>query len=206
MRGEDVKSELPLRLPIGDRHFDFEMRPLRDQHGVDMLSVLGASWGSLARPELWVGAAAGIAIIVLLVRGVRGAILTGIVGATVLALIVEAVFDVGPQRDATGKLTNPTGWGLNVPAFPDRFVEVPNLGLLGQFDLLGSFSRIGIVAALLLVFTLLLADFFDTMGTMVAVGAEAGLLDEAGDPPNAQRILLVDSVAAAAGGAAGVVQ
>lgn len=144
------------------------------------------------------------AIIVLLVRGVRGAILTGIVGATVLALIVEAVFDVGPQRDATGKLTNPTGWGLNVPAFPDRFVEVPNLGLLGQFDLLGSFSRIGIVAALLLVFTLLLADFFDTMGTMVAVGAEAGLLDEAGDPPNAQRILLVDSVAAAAGGAAGV--
>ncbi len=81
---------------------------------------------------------------------------------------------------------------------------MPDLGLLGQFDLLGSFSRIGIVAALLLVFTLLLADFFDTMGTMVAVGAEAGLLDEAGDPPNAQRILLVDSVAAAAGGAAGV--
>ncbi|MER3034378.1 PAS domain-containing protein, partial [Salmonella enterica subsp. enterica serovar Infantis] len=38
MRGEDVKSELPLRLPIGDRHFDFEMRPLRDQHG----AIVGA--------------------------------------------------------------------------------------------------------------------------------------------------------------------
>ena len=50
----------------------------------------------------------------------------------------------------------------------------------------------------------MLADFFDTMGTMTAIGAEAGLLDEAGTPPNTQRILIVDSVAAAAGGAAGV--
>src|SRR5207237_8899448 len=62
----------------------------------------------------------------------------------------------------------------------------------------------GAVTAILLVFTLLLADFFDTMGTMTAIGAEAGLLDEDGIPPNTQRILIVDSVAAAAGGAAGV--
>ena len=58
------------------------------------------------------------------------------------------------------------------------------------------------LAALLLVFSLLLADFFDTMGTMTAIGAEAGLNDEEGTPPNAQRILVVDSVAAIAGGAA----
>ena len=50
----------------------------------------------------------------------------------------------------------------------------------------------------------MLADFFDTMGTMTAIGAEAGLLDEEGNPPNTQRILVVDSLAAAAGGAAGV--
>jgi adenine/guanine/hypoxanthine permease len=54
------------------------------------------------------------------------------------------------------------------------------------------------------VFTLMLADFFDTMGTMTAIGAEADLLDEEGNPPNAQRILVVDSLAAAAGGAASV--
>jgi len=76
--------------------------------------------------------------------------------------------------------------------------------LLGHFSLLGSFSAIGVVSAGLLVFTLLLADFFDTMGTMTAIGAEAGLLDEDGVPPNTQRILVVDSLAAAAGGAAGV--
>jgi AGZA family xanthine/uracil permease-like MFS transporter len=50
----------------------------------------------------------------------------------------------------------------------------------------------------------MLADFFDTMGTMTAIGAEAGLLQEDGTPPNTRRILIVDSIAAAAGGAGGV--
>src|SRR6202008_2555170 len=72
------------------------------------------------------------------------------------------------------------------------------------FSLLGSFESVGVVSALLFVFTLMLADFFDTMGTMTAIGAEAGLLDEEGTPPNAQKILIVDSLAAVAGGAAGV--
>ncbi len=144
------------------------------------------------------------AIIVMMVRGVRGAILYGIVGATVLAIVVEAVGKVGGQTDATGKVVNPTGWGLNVPKIPDTVVEVPDFGLLGHFSLLGSFSAIGVVSAALLIFTLMLADFFDTMGTMVAIGAEGHLLDEEGNPPNAQRILVVDSLAAAAGGAASV--
>jgi len=65
-------------------------------------------------------------------------------------------------------------------------------------------GKIGILAVVLLVFSLMLADFFDTMGTMVAIGAEAELLDEEGNPPNAQQILIVDSIAAAAGGAASV--
>ncbi len=50
----------------------------------------------------------------------------------------------------------------------------------------------------------MLADFFDTMGTMTAIGAEAGLLDEDGKPPHTERILVVDSLAAAAGGVGGV--
>jgi len=91
-----------------------------------------------------------------------------------------------------------------VPTLPSKIIDVPDFGLLGHFSLLGSFSKIGIVAACLLVFTLMLADFFDTMGTMVAIGAEAGLLDKDGNPPGSERILIVDSVAAMAGGAAGV--
>jgi AGZA family xanthine/uracil permease-like MFS transporter len=145
-----------------------------------------------------------LAIIVMLVRRVRGAILYGIIGATVLAVVVETIGKIGGQTNAKGEVVNPSGWGLNVPAIPDRVADVPDFGLLGQFSLLGSFSKIGVVAAALLVFTLLLADFFDTMGTMVAIGAEAGLLDKNGNPPNADKILIVDSVAAVAGGAAAV--
>ena len=81
---------------------------------------------------------------------------------------------------------------------------MPDFSLLGQVSLFGAFERAGVVAALLFVFTLMLADFFDTMGTMTAIGAEAELNDADGVPPNSQRILVVDSLAAAAGGAAGV--
>ena len=82
--------------------------------------------------------------------------------------------------------------------------DTPHFDTLGHFSLLGSFDQIGVVSTLLLIFTLMLADFFDTMGTMTAIGAEAGLLDEDGIPPNTERILVVDSIAAAAGGVGGV--
>ena len=145
-----------------------------------------------------------LAIIIMLVKGVRGAILYGIVGATVLAIVVEAVGNIGSQTDATGKVVNPKGWGLNVPTLPDQIAAKPDFGLLGHFSLLGSFSAIGVVSAVLLIFTLMLADFFDTMGTVVAIGEEGGLLDAEGNPPHVERILVVDSLAAAAGGAAGI--
>lgn len=145
----------------------------------------------------------GLALVVALwVKKVKGAILVAIVATTVLAIIVEAVAHIGPQ--VAGKTVNPVGWNLVVPGLPDKFFDVPNLATLGHFSLLGSFGRIGVVGAILLVFTLMLADFFDTMGTMTAIGAEAGLLDKDGMPPNTERILVVDSIAAAAGGAAGV--
>lgn len=144
-----------------------------------------------------------IAMIVMLVRKVKGALLIGIVGGTVLAIIIEAIARIGPSVGANGAY-NARGWGLNVPALPDAVVRLPDFSIVGDFNLLGSFERVGFVAAVLFVFTLLLADFFDTVGTMTAIGSEAGLLDENGQPPNAQRILIVDSVAAAAGGAASV--
>ena len=144
-----------------------------------------------------------LAIIVMMVLKVRGAILIGIVGGTALAIVIEAIADIGPSFIAPGQV-NPHGWGLNVPKLPDSWVETPDFGLLGNISLLGSWDRVGVIAALLFVFTLLLADFFDTMGTMTAIGAEAGLLDEEGAPIGAQRILIVDSIAAAAGGAASV--
>jgi AGZA family xanthine/uracil permease-like MFS transporter len=139
--------------------------------------------------------------LVLVVRRVRGAILIGILGTTVVAIILEAIADIGPAGGPQGE---PNGWSLNVPTLPDTIADVPDLSLLGKFDLLGSWERAGWLVALMFVFTLILTDFFDTMGTMVAVGQEGDLLDEDGAPPRTREILLVDSVAAAAGGAASV--
>ena len=145
-----------------------------------------------------------ITVIVLYVRRVKGAILIAIIGATVLAVIIQAVAHVGSQTDATGKVVNPEGWGLNVPTVPSSIAATPDFSLVGRVDPFGSFHTIGVIAAILIVFSLVLADFFDTMGTMVAIGGEAGLLDEEGTPEGAQKILVVDSIAAAAGGAGGV--
>ncbi len=134
---------------------------------------------------------------VLWVRKTRGALLIAIVFATVLAVVIEAVANVGMADEE-----NPWGWQLNPPELSGSPVALPDFALLGEFSLLGSIDKVGIVVVVLLVFTLLLADFFDTMGTMVAVGAEAKLLDEDGNPPRAREILVVDSLAAVAGGAA----
>ena len=51
---------------------------------------------------------------------------------------------------------------------------------------------------------MMIADFFDTVGTVTAVGAEGGLLDEDRNLPKSQPVLLIDSLAAAAGGAGSV--
>ena len=138
---------------------------------------------------------------ILVARRTRGAILIGIVVSTVFAIVLNAIVDVGPQFAANGDF-NPQGWGLNVPEIPDKVFAAPDFGLLGNFSLSGSFSQVGAVSALLFVFTLMLADFFDTMGTIVGVGSEGGLLDKEGRLPGARRVLLVDSLAAVAGGAA----
>ncbi|MFM7597801.1 MAG: NCS2 family permease [Actinomycetota bacterium] len=145
-----------------------------------------------------------IITIVLVVRKVRGAILIGILATTIIAIIMETVFKIGPKTGADGSLANPTGWGLNVPAVPTTWVQAPDLGLLGQFNLFGSFQIIGVVAALLAIFSLMLSDFFDTMGTAFGLATEADLVDKDGEIPHFQSILVVDSLAAAAGGAASV--
>jgi adenine/guanine/hypoxanthine permease len=158
--------------------------------------------GSLSGWPLLVFVVGLVLAIVLMVRKVRGALLISIVTSTVLAVIIEAIAKIGPQNPDG---SNPRGWELNAPALPDGgLFAAPDFSLLGQFSLFGSISKIGIVAVVLLVFSLLLADFFDTMGTMVAIGGEAGLLDKAGNPPKTKQILIVDSVAAVAGGAGSV--
>src|SRR6185312_14697391 len=136
-------------------------------------------------------------IAVLMVRRVKGAILIGIVFSTVLAAIIEQVAKVGAIS-----AKNPTGWELNVPSFKGKHFGAPDLGLVGHFSLGGGFSAIGIVSGIVIVFSLVLSDFFDVMGTTIGLASEARLLDEHGNVPNIGPVLLVDGLAEVAGGAA----
>ncbi|MDI9889334.1 NCS2 family permease [Streptomyces sp. HNM0645] len=127
----------------------------------------------------------------LVTRKVRGAILLSIVTMTVVAIVIDAIADIAPPA-----------WGLTVPSIPDDLLALPDFGLVGSFSLFGAFEQVSAVTVVLLVFTLVLSDFFDTMGTVVGVSNEAGLLDEKGNVPNLGRILLIDGAAATAGGLA----
>lgn len=133
---------------------------------------------------------------VLVARKVRGALLIGIVVGTILALLAETFFPVGASNGGE----NPGGWGLAVPALPTQVFSAPDLSLIGAFNF-GSFERIGVLAALMLVFTLVFTNFFDAMGTMTGLSKEAGLADEKGNFPRLKSALIVEGVGAVAGGA-----
>ena len=151
--------------------------------------------------------------IILMIKKVKGSILIGIITSTILAIIVESQFKIGNSFLSPTE-SNSRGWALNNPILPKdaqgnfNLTDSPRFDTLGIGfnDIFGAFTnpKTGFLAALLLVFTLLLADFFDTMGTMTAIGNQAGLVDRDGNIEGANKILIVDSIAAAAGGAAGV--
>ncbi|WP_448809542.1 NCS2 family permease [Agromyces bauzanensis] len=130
---------------------------------------------------------------VLVARRVKGALLIGLLAGTVVAVVVESIWHLGSSIDRDG------GWGLSVPALPEQWVSLPDLSLVGQVGF-GSFERIGVLAALMLVFTLVFTNFFDAMGTMTGLSKEAGLADEKGDFPRLRSALVVEGVGAVAGG------
>jgi adenine/guanine/hypoxanthine permease len=127
--------------------------------------------------------------IVLRARGVRGDLLIGIIVTTILATIIN---------EAAGK---DVGFPAGTASWPGDAYEKPDLALLGNFNF-DAFTELAFISAVVWAFSLFLADFFDTMGTLVGVGKQAGYLDEEGRMEDIRKPLLVDSLAAVAGGAA----
>jgi AGZA family xanthine/uracil permease-like MFS transporter len=124
-------------------------------------------------------------------RRVGAGLLVGILATTALAIAVNA-WTGGRAFPLPGQAVLPTS-----------VVALPDFSTLGAGLDLSVFARIGAVVAVVSVFSLMLSDFFDTMGTVIGIGGEAGWLTADGRLPRLNRVLLVDSLAAAAGGAAG---
>jgi AGZA family xanthine/uracil permease-like MFS transporter len=120
--------------------------------------------------------------IILYVRKVKGALIIAILATTVIALIFQPSV-----------------------SWPDS-LSAANISFdtLGEFDLGNVWSELGVLVAILTIFTFMLTDFFDTMGTATAVIEQADLMDEDGKIEDVGKLLLVDSVGAAVGGLAGV--
>jgi AGZA family xanthine/uracil permease-like MFS transporter len=125
----------------------------------------------------WIGL---ILTVALWVRKIRAALVISILVTTVIALIA------------------------GVTSIPKDFVLTPSFTTLGHVDPAQVFQKLPLLTAVLIVFTIMLTDFFDTMGTVTGVASEAGLANEDGSVPGVGRVLLVDSIAAAVGGLAGV--
>ncbi|MFI2733578.1 NCS2 family permease [Streptomyces sp. NPDC018711] len=124
----------------------------------------------------------------LIIRKVPGAILISIVAMTIVAMVINAVAKV-------------PSWGLTTPEWPGNPVASPDFGLVGKVSLFGGFDKVGVLTGALFVFTVLLSCFFDAMGTILGVGDEAKLIDEDGNFPGINKVLLVDGLAVASGGA-----
>ncbi|MBT2411087.1 NCS2 family permease [Streptomyces sp. ISL-12] len=124
----------------------------------------------------------------LIVRRTPGAILISIVVMTVVAVIVNLVADI-------------PSWGLTTPEWPGNPVSTPDFGLVGEVSLFGGFEKVGVLTGVLFVFTVLLSCFFDAMGTIMGVSDEAKLTDAQGQMPGINKVLMIDGIAVAAGGA-----
>ncbi|MFH8568766.1 NCS2 family permease [Streptomyces sp. NPDC017993] len=131
-----------------------------------------------------------VLMFMLVVRKTKGAILIGMVTMAVVAIIINSIATI-PDAE----------WGLAVPNVPDSVIGAPDFGLIGEISLFGGFKDVGLLTGCLFVFTVLLSGFFDAMGTIIGVGEEAGLTDDNGNLPGMGRILMVDGIAVAAGGA-----
>lgn len=121
-------------------------------------------------------------------RRVRGALLIGILVTTALAVAAHYAFrvDISGTPGVQGDLPNQLA-----------AVSFATFGAGANF---GVFSTVSAITAILIIFSFMLSDFFDTMGTVIGISGEAGFLDKDGQLPGVNRVLLVDSLAAAFGG------
>lgn len=171
------------------------VRRMPDAAGTTVPVSFGAG-GSLMGWPIFVFIFGLFLTVALFIRNVRGAILISVIASTILSIILESVWPSGSSMDSA------TGWSLMIPGIPTHWVGTPDLSLLFTADLFGAFTSLGAMSASLLVFAILLAVFFDAMGTSVGLAAENGTLREDGTIEDINKVLLVDAVGSIAGGGA----
>ena len=166
-----------------------------------MRDFFGALTPSLAKTNMGSGYSAMVlsvvtmfvglfAIVVLTQRGVKGAVLLGMLISSIIYWAGEAIF-LG---------TNPFA-SLATASFVPAFGDMASTTLF-KFDFQG-FAEIGWFTAITLIITFCIIDMFDTIGTLVGTASRAGMLDKNGKMPNMKQALLSDAVGTVAGSLTG---
>ncbi|MEU8622578.1 NCS2 family permease [Streptomyces sp. NPDC048623] len=124
-------------------------------------------------------------------RNIPGAILIGIVTGTGVAALLNAVADIPAKA-----------WFSGAPELHGSAVSAPDFSLIGNVDFTG-WGDVGYLTITMIVFTLVLAGFFDAMATILGVGTEAKLADSKGRMPGLSKALFIDGAGGILGGAGG---
>ncbi|GAA3006307.1 NCS2 family permease [Streptomyces fulvorobeus] len=130
-------------------------------------------------------------IFMLQARNIPGAILIGIAAGTVLAIVINAIGDIPA-----------TSWSSGPPELSGSAVSAPDFSLFGDVEF-GGWGDVGVMTVGMIVFTLVLAGFFDAMATIIGVGTEARLADDKGRMPGLSKALFIDGAGGAIGGVTG---
>ncbi|MCD1295229.1 guanine permease [Methanocella sp. CWC-04] len=164
------------------------------------------AFGNIANPTVIISLIGLFIIIALMAFRVKGSILYGILLTTILTVgiclagdTVGFAFNAYANPALPGTIEALPAGASNMPSGYSGIVELPNaatLSTIGQLDIMGALSW-GIIPV---IFAFMMVDFFDTMGTVVAVGGQGKMLDKNGKLPGLKNVLLVDSVAAMLGG------
>ncbi len=134
-------------------------------------------------------------------RGVRGSIVVGILGTTVVGYVAAALGYSAYNPE------NVVGASIATDIFLTGSTTTYSLAaydirpLAGAF--LDGFANVDAFTFALIVFTFFFVDFFDTAGTLVGVGQAAGFLNEDGDLPDIDKPLMADAIGTTVGGMLG---
>lgn len=147
--------------------------------------------GELAGWPVLLFAGTLLLIFMLQARNMPGAILIGIVTGTIVAAILNATGVIDPKQ-----------WANGAPELHGSAVSMPDFSLFGSMEF-GGWGDVGVMTVGMIVFTLVLAGFFDAMATIIGVGTEAKLADDKGRMPGLSKALFIDGAGGAIGGVAG---
>jgi adenine/guanine/hypoxanthine permease len=166
-------------------------------------------FGDISNPVFIISIIGVVTIIILMSRNIKGSIFFGIVFTAIISIIAcliadfsNVAFNVFQNPNLPSSISPIAAGASNLPHSLGGLIELPNaqsLSTIGQLNVVGALS----LSFVPIIFALMMVDFFDSLGTVLAVGTQAGLVDKTGKLLDLKKVLAVDALGAMIGGVMG---